>query len=374
MEPCVFNPEHSAGSSRGGTCMMAGMRTRRTTSGEEIFLIDSGASHHTVQTTKKFEKYAIQNTDNNIRVKTASGHRLAVSHVGLVPGMGEILVCPDISENLISTGQLLRHGNSVDMAAGNHPHAIITTNRQVQICIPLTLDDRFELPYSRIEDLIHTGITPIAYETTAQSETPEQTTDQEAGTHSDERIENGSESLPEGTQTVEVTTPASTYTKEQKERAKKVRNLHDQLHCSDNKLKLALSNGLILGTHLTAQDVDTYREIYGPCLACLAGKVTMPSYRHDSDTPPATAVGQIIHVDLLKFEKEIVGNYMQQLFSVDEFSANKRVTTMKAKNITQIQFAFCDLISYYAKFGHKIETIICDSESVLRAARVYLGH
>jgi hypothetical protein len=74
MEPCVFNPEHSAGSSRGGTCMMAGMRTRRTTSGEEIFLIDSGASHHTVQTTKKFEKYAIQNTDNNIRVKTASGH------------------------------------------------------------------------------------------------------------------------------------------------------------------------------------------------------------------------------------------------------------------------------------------------------------
>jgi hypothetical protein len=151
------------------------------------------------------------------------------------------------------------------------------------------------------------------------------------------------------------------------------------MHCSDQQLKLALTNGLIIGTTLTAQDVDAYKAIYKPCLVYLAGKVIAPSYRHDSDTAPATEIGRTIHFDLLMFEQAIVGGIMQQMFSVDEYSANKHITQMKNTydkhiTITAINFAFCDLISYYHSHGWKINTIITDSESVLRAARVYLGH
>jgi hypothetical protein len=37
------------------------------------------------------------------------------------------------------------------------------------------------------------------------------------------------------------------YTREQRERAKAVKDLHDQLHCSDDALKIALNNELIVG-------------------------------------------------------------------------------------------------------------------------------
>jgi hypothetical protein len=123
------------------------------------------------------------------------------------------------------------------------------------------------------------------------------------------------------------------------------------MHCSDKQIKISLTNGLTIGTALTAQDVDVFRAIYGPCLARLAGKVTAPSYRHDSETAPAAEIGHTVHCDLLLFEQAIIGGFMQQIFSVDEFSANKHITQMKNKTITAINFAFCDLISYYQSHG-----------------------
>jgi hypothetical protein len=85
---------------------------------------------------------------------------------------------------------------------------------------------------------------------------------------------------------------------------------------------------------------------------------------------PATEVGQTIHCDLLVFEQAIIGGFMQQMFLVDEYSAIKHITQMKNNTITAINFA----LLYYHSHGWKIHTIITDSESVLRAARVYLGH
>jgi hypothetical protein len=80
-----------------------------------------------------------------------------------------------------------------------------------------------------------------------------------------------------------------------------------------------------------------------------------------------------VHADLLVYEQPIFGGHTQQLFSADEFSGNKRITSIKNKSITHIHLAFCDLISYYNKHGWKIDTIVCDSESNLKAARIYLG-
>eukprot|EP00975_Prorocentrum_lima_P027612 5804343-Prorocentrum_lima.AAC.1 len=66
-------------------------------------------------------------------------------------------------------------------------------------------------------------------------------------------------------------------------------------HVSYNKLMNGLTNNTITGTHLTARDVENCLEIFGPCQACLAGKRTAPSYRHQSMTEPANKVGDIIH-------------------------------------------------------------------------------
>jgi hypothetical protein len=187
------------------------------------------------------------------------------------------------------------------------------------------------------------------------------------------RYENGSLNTTAAIPGVQAPEP-DIYTREQRNRADKVRMLHDQMHCSDDSLKCALNNGLIIGAAITSQDVDVYRAIYGPCLSCMACKVTKPSYRQDSEAPPATAVAQVIHVDLLKLKEPIIGGFMNQLFSVDEFTGYKHITQIKNKSITSINYSFCDLILHYRKHGWQIKGIVCDSESVLKAARVYLGH
>jgi hypothetical protein len=308
--------------------------------------------------------------------------------------MGACMICPDITTDLLSAVQLLKHGNRVAMHAGTHPYMTITTNSQDKIVVPVSGHDQFELPHRRIQELMHQPRSAIRQGSAYGPTTPD--TDENSsddGNNMDTTtpntliVDNSSTPTTVITPTPVTDTPQTAmvsnnmqtreeiiYTKEQRLRSEQVRILHDNMHCSDESLKLALTNGLIIGTGLTAQDIDTYRRIYGPCLACMAGKVTKPSYRQPSEEPPATRVAQVIHTDLLKLEAPIIGNYMQQLFSVDEFSGNKHLNTMKNKSAAAVTYAFCDLISYYKRHGWIIHTIVCDSESVLKAARVYLGH
>jgi hypothetical protein len=138
-----------------------------------------------------------------------------------------------------------------------------------------------------VQYTVRTLIVRISYSAGQKDEQEEvrNPSDQKAE-RTETQYNNGSEKLKDsplqGTQTT------ATYTCEQKDRADKVTIIHDQMRCSYNQLKLALTNGLIIGTALTAQDVDVYKAIYGPCLACLAGKVTAPSYRHDSSNRSRT--------------------------------------------------------------------------------------
>jgi hypothetical protein len=59
------------------------------------------------------------------------------------------------------------------------------------------------------------------------------------------------------------------YTKQQKKRAEKVKDLHMYAHMSNHTLTRALNTGCIAGTTLTGADVDVYDDIYGPCLDCI---------------------------------------------------------------------------------------------------------
>jgi hypothetical protein len=105
-----------------GSASMISMMTRSKQTPEKKALIDSGATKNTVKNTQYIERYMSVNSDKVVTVKTASGHKLKVTHTGHVPGMGDVLVCPAISDNLLSTLQLLKNKNGVEMVAGASLH------------------------------------------------------------------------------------------------------------------------------------------------------------------------------------------------------------------------------------------------------------
>jgi hypothetical protein len=83
-------------------------------------------------------------------------------------------------------------------------------------------------------------------------------------------------------------------------------------------LAAALKNNNLEGTHLTAQDVRNAAAIYGPCIACLQGKMKAP--REPTSTAPlATAIGEKIHCDILPIPTSIGGNNFI-LYCVDDKS------------------------------------------------------
>jgi hypothetical protein len=229
---------------------------------------------------------------------TANGETMAVTHIGFAKHFGRIMVCPALNKFINNGTQAKAYNNNNNKMPDLTEEDSDSDNKEETILY----DNQASLTGANFNNT-----------TTAAPVTNTQTA-------------------------VQVT-----YTREQRSRAEQVRQLHDQMHCSDAALKLAL----IIGTGLTAQDVDVYRDIYGPCFACMAGKVTKPSYKQDSTTPPASRVGQTVHCDLLSFTESIIGGYFVQLFSVDEWTANKHLTRIKNKRIPSIHLAFCDLISYY---------------------------
>jgi hypothetical protein len=272
---------------------------------------------------------------------------MKISFYGSAAGLGRIMICKELEEDLISITQLLRNGVSVILSTVTNPVATITTLDNKIITVQLNSDEQFQVPHDVLLQLIQNPQDGRAYNSMASLTTDDSDDEDE------EQILYDNDASTTGV--AEVTGPQTvaqvTYTAEQRARAEQVRRIHEQLHCSDEALKTVLNNGLIIGRGLTAKDVDVSRDIFGLCFACMAGKVTKPSYKHDSVAPPATCVGQTVHADLLVYEHPIIGGYMQQLFSVDEFSGNKHITSIKCKSITYLRMAFCDLISYYATHG-----------------------
>jgi hypothetical protein len=128
--------------------------TRSTHKKVKVMLIDSGANLSAVKTTEYVQDYVRQNIDTAITMRTASGHKLVVTHTGHVPGIGDTMVVPDISDNLLLAVGMLKNDTGVVMIPGVHPYAVLTTTRKMRIVVPLNGEDQFELPLHRLSDLI----------------------------------------------------------------------------------------------------------------------------------------------------------------------------------------------------------------------------
>jgi hypothetical protein len=142
------------GSKKPRSNMVRARRQKAESEKKRMMYLDSGASPTTLLDTKHIEQYAEENNDRNITMTTASGHRLEVTHTGRIPGIGEFMVVPQIACDLLSANQLLKSRRSISMHPGPTPHAVITTNTDSEIVIPLNPDDQFEMPHAMITDLI----------------------------------------------------------------------------------------------------------------------------------------------------------------------------------------------------------------------------
>jgi hypothetical protein len=150
-----------------------------------------------------------------------------------IVGNSPVLICPNISDNIISQGWLAEN------------KSIITTFNSV--------DNSYTIAFGATKFRINMANDRLYY-------------------LSKDQIKQILTHVNNVTNLVKVD-KGTVFTKEQLTRANEVRSLHySLLHPSDSTLIKSLKYGLIIGTRLTAQDVYVYRLVYGACPACLAGK------------------------------------------------------------------------------------------------------
>lgn len=355
------------------------------------YLLDSGATSH-VFTTAGAAPCPVLRIDHRSgpspsTLRNASGDIMTVTHRSVAPNWGTNLVSPSADCNLLSVPQLTRHGfvftfawNTVRIQLPHVDHFIevpndrnkfILTRAQVNVMYESTLTVIYPstAPVDQVAGVTHAesyfafGQVEAAVAAVVTNAAP--------GVSGEPEVESDHEfdDLPVRKPPVIVH-----YTSEQRKRAAQVKVLHDFWHLPDSLLKSALSNGLIIGSRLTEKDVDVYRAIYGPCAACVMGKRTAPSYRKPSDNPPAQAVGEVIHSDILPISNVESGYNTYMLGTVDEYSGFICLITMSSKNAKEVQEAYTKVIGVYKQYGHTVKTIISDSESVLIHAQTYLNN
>ena len=164
--------------------------------------------------------------------------------------------------------------------------------------------------------------------------------------------------------------PQPKFSAEQIKRAREVRELHIYLsHPSTKYLIMALRSGAIVGTALTPMDVRNEALLHGPCINCLAGKITRPAYRSSEATPPAQSVGEKIHCDLLPLPQETIGGSRCLFVAIDEFSGFILLLSIKStKSHTSLMSdGFEKVIGVMKSRGHTVKVFQTDSESVLLA-------
>lgn len=124
----------------------------------------------------------------------------------------------------------------------------------------------------------------------------------------------------QGRMSMNIPRPREHISAEEMQRAIQTSELHRAMaYPSDEKLIQALDAGCYGGVSLTGGDNKKMRSIYGPCQACLEGKMVAPP-EPASENLSAERVGQWLAVDLHRFEEKTIGNNIECLVGLDECS------------------------------------------------------
>ena len=301
---------------------------------EEEIIVDSGATYHVEQSVDEVDEYARDNRHNEVSMTGIDGLGMRVTHLGTLPQVGKFLVVPNSDAVLLSVAELCKAGNTCTF-----------DNTGVTIAHPGR-----ESVYGKLNDSNHYVVNRSALKK-LRGEVDD------------------AKAYP-----TNVVAEEMLYTEEQRERARQVILLHVYSgHPSDESLINALSNGVLTGTTLTAQDVRNARAIFGSCTNCMAGKVVSHTAT-PSDNNPAGMVGEVLHADIYPLSEPAYGDYMNMLIAVDEFSGYIVIVPLKSKHLQNINDSFNSIIATFKSFHHTVQKIQCDSESALKAAKQHLNN
>ena len=157
-------------------------------------------------------------------------------------------------------------------------------------------------------------------------------------------------------------------TSEQQRRADEAITLHYLLsHPSDKALEAFLKSSSSINVPITANDLQRARALYGQCKECSCGKPFAHKGSHPShDKTEASTVGTTLHVDIIEIHNDLC------LFAVDDSTNFMLLNYMTNKKVEECCKSFSNIIRYIQSYGHRVATILTDSEVTIMACRNYL--
>jgi len=268
-------------------------------------------------------------------IQGISGHQLRPTHEGTLPGLeGRALCVPQAEANLLSLKALLQSGGKFN---GDSENMFVYDSRGKLIVHAKDNGDGF-------------WRADLSAKVTAQ-EVPI------SPYHANEIISK----------------PRIHLTAEEISRAKAARDLCNLLgHPGQQAMIDGLNNNAYGLTPLNGQDVRNALNRFGPCPACLEGKMHAPSFR-PSQSPPATSIGEHLHADLIPLNGRSIGGNTFILYAVDETGGFGSGVCLTSKERKSNEKAFDSIISEYESYGHKVKFITTDDEATLAACKPYLA-
>lgn len=159
---------------------------------------------------------------------------------------------------------------------------------------------------------------------------------------------------------------------DQRSRAAEARRLHVALgHPSDRAMIAMLDTNALVGCNLASQAVRDALTLFGPCPACLSGKMK-DDPQPLSTTPPASRIGERVHMDIIPLTGVSIGGYTFGLLSKCAFSDYSVWIPLENKSTLHLCQALERLISFYLSYGYKIDHFFSDGENNLLACRTFV--
>jgi hypothetical protein len=180
-------------------------------------VVDSGATHNSFKTTDGLECFVKLNTNKGISMRTANGGKMLVTHYGFAQGLGRIMICPELDEDILSLSQLMRNNVTLTTTSGETPIMTLTTQNNKRITSVLNANEQFRIPRTALADFIIMPRQASAY-LNVHKLTDADSSDEDL----EQTLYDNKASLTGATTVEPQTTNVVTYTSEQRARALQV--------------------------------------------------------------------------------------------------------------------------------------------------------
>ena len=148
--------------------------------------------------------------------------------------------------------------------------------------------------------------------------------------------------------------------------------LHEALdHPGDPALTIALNNGCYSECQITAKDLRDARKHYGPCLRCLAGKMTCAPSPASTSVPPPH-IGYRIHSDII-FVRGADGAKTPYVLTVEDLTGYIIIAKIRNKTKGQLEEAQSKVFARYKSYGHFIKQWRSDHETAFKSTETHVN-